>query len=310
MQQSILSSLFVVCLSANVFAQVAKPTAKPTAPVQPTPALLKMQLAKAKDIRLLVPFQKGGKWGFCDTNKVVVVPAGFEKADFFRGATAQVQLENEQYSLGKDGSLTPNTANPTTTDETAYGRAAAPKALKNVKGFDLDASGKRIANFAKKTYKEVFYLAYSKETFKEIRAKAYNAQGKGGVINEKGEIRVPFAYDYIESATLKNRIQYYVVGNAEKFGLLKADGKPALPLTYQRITVGANIPFILYQTNGKWGAWNFGLKPVLKAEYTNLEQGFGSKTNITDDTEFLPYLRAEKGAQTFFISKSGKMYTF
>jgi hypothetical protein len=92
--------------------------------------------------------------------------------------------------------------------------------------------------------------------------------------------------------------------------LLKTDGKPAMPLTYQKITVSTNTPFILYQTNGKWGAWNFALKPALKAEYTNLEQGFGSKTNAQDDTEFLPYLRAQKGAQTFFISKSGKMYNF
>ena len=303
MQKSIFLFL-LVCLSANTFAQAAKPVAS----AQPTPAQLKAQLAKAKDLRLLVPFLKGGKWGFCDTNKVVIVTPCFEKADFFRGETAQVQLENEAYSLAKNGVLTPNTALPTTTEEVIYGRAAAPKALKNVKGFDVDVSGKRIANYAKENYKDVFYLAYSKETFKENRAKAYNKDGKGGVINEKGEVRIPFQYDFIETAVANGKIQYYVVANADKYGLLKADGKPAMPLTNQKIAVNSNQPLILYQNNGKWGAWNFALKPVLKAEYTNLEHGFGPKAKPQDDNLFLPYLRVEKGAQTFFMSKSGKMY--
>jgi hypothetical protein len=304
--QVLFPSLFALSLSLTANAQT--PAAKPT---QPTPATLKTQLAKAKDVRLLVPFQKGSKWGFCDTNKVVIVPAGFQKADFFKGNSAEVQMENETYSLGKDGSLTPSTANPNSTEEIAYGRAAgATKALKNVKGFDLDASGKRINNYAKDSYKELFLLPFSKETYKESRAKAYNAQGKGGIINEKGEVRIPFQYDYIEAAVAKNKIQYYVVRNDSKFGLLKADGKPAMPLTYQKINTATSTPFILYQTADKWGAWNYGLKPVLKAEYSNLEQGFGSKTNLQDDNSFLPYLRAQKGTQMFFISASGKMYNF
>jgi hypothetical protein len=298
----LLSLALAGCLATTAFAQV------------PTPAQLKPQLAKAKDMRLLVPFEKDGKWGYCDTNKAIVVKPIFENAYFFQGDLAKVTADGKQFTLRKDGTMMPVEADADVVEEIAYGRAAAPKALVHSKGFDLDASGKRVSNFAHDLYKEVFFVSFSKETHGEGRAKAYRTDnGKAGVINESGKVCIPFEYDYINTIDHNSKIEYYIIEKNKKFGLLKATAKPtdkpAMPLSFENITKAEGMPFIIVKKGDRMTAWNMALRPALRDFYEEITPNHGSKTNATDDKMYLPYLRVKQGSKVFYVNASGKYFS-
>src|SRR5215470_6777971 len=51
----------------------------------------------------LIPYRKGDKWGFCDANKELIIPARYEEVYLFTDGLARVNLNGKYGFIDKSG---------------------------------------------------------------------------------------------------------------------------------------------------------------------------------------------------------------
>lgn len=99
--------------------------------------------------------------------------------------------------------------------------------------------------------------------------------GKFGIINEKGEILVPTAYEAIDYEYLNGKYIFYVKNNG-KWGVQTSDGKFLLPCEYE-LLVTSEGKFFKAKKGGKYGVLKITGQPVLDFKYTFISNGKESK---------------------------------
>ncbi len=90
---------------------------------------------------------------------------------------------------------------------------------------------------------------------------------KWGFVNTKGEIIIPFEYDFIIPST--NATAFVLKNN--KWGIIDATGKAITPIQYDRFSPNNN-KLIYVEQNGKWGAINQQGTLIIPIEYDSIKR--------------------------------------
>lgn len=126
----------------------------------------------------LIPYRKGDKWGYCDTNRVIKIPVVYEEAYPFIQGKALVNYKGRTCKINKRGRVVKRFRFKLFGSyDTDLIEIEAKKRLRG----KIDLAGKVIF---KPIYDEITKI--NNETYEVVR------KGKIGQINLKGEIVKPF----------------------------------------------------------------------------------------------------------------------
>jgi hypothetical protein len=64
-----------------------------------------MHTDSAHRVPVLVPYRKGNKWGFCDSNKNIVIPTVYDQAGVFEDGIAPVMMKGKQGFINTKGAV-------------------------------------------------------------------------------------------------------------------------------------------------------------------------------------------------------------
>lgn len=174
------------------------------------PALFS-QVTEISNLPDLIPYRKGNKWGFCDRNKKMVIPADFEEANLF-GVTpgpqflefsydfAYVKKDGGDYKITKSGVLI---------------RIGRMTRSYNSEGIVAGEGG---ISMIESVYKRKFR---DPKTGKVGLLGRYDAKGKFDTL-------IPARFDDIEPHVLKDSIDHVSIRENGKWGLMLASSQKVL----------------------------------------------------------------------------------
>lgn len=117
------------------------------------------------------------------------------------------------------------------------------------------------------------------------------SNGKYGITDKNGKIKIKVSYDDIEIADSKNKL--YIVKESSLYGMVNSDGKIILPSSFQSIGINGNNfeqnridnQYILVKElipvkfNGLWGFYNINGEKVTDFIFTDIGCTISSVTN-------------------------------
>ncbi|SNC76415.1 WG containing repeat-containing protein [Hymenobacter gelipurpurascens] len=183
----------------------------------------------------LVPFRQGSKWGYADRTRRLVLPLHYDEAGPFVGEIAWVR-QGQLYGYIDGG------GNPITPVQ--YTRAASfqqGRATVELQGetFDIDVSGHRLTEPA----------APAPEEEPLEQGDLVRNNGKVGFRFTVGSASVPAEYDEIR----ENYNGLLFVRQGAKWGIINGKGKLVQPLAYDAVRTSGNLVLPLVQRGGLWG---------------------------------------------------------
>ncbi len=148
---------------------------------------------------LLIPYRDGKKWGYCDKDGKVLIQPQWDAAELFTGNKAVVTIDTAQ-------------------DKWGNGKIVCI----------IDETGKYIIPPS---------FHWNGEWDRRGNLNAYGNDGKGGMIDTNGIVKIPFRYDR------GNNVRYHNCGNRlftsvlrnGKEGMVNESGVEVLPATYRVI---------------------------------------------------------------------------
>jgi len=179
----------------------------------------------------LVPYRKVNKWGYSDTNKVIIIKPIFDAAFFFEGSMANVILKGVGGHIDSNG--------------------------KFVKGYlyqgrityhqrPLTPDNKKAKRF------EAFKEQYdSLKYFDEYKRKVYK-NGKCGVIGTENNVLLKIEYDTIKAAG--NNM--YIIVKDGKYGFVDGSFKYIVPVQYDFVDKFNDQGYVFIMLNKRGGVVN------------------------------------------------------
>ncbi|GAB3549340.1 hypothetical protein GCM10027577_26860 [Spirosoma fluminis] len=143
----------------------------------------------------LIPYRQGRKWGYCDTNKKIIIPCRFDHVNLFHEGLAAVTINEKMGYIDQTGKLVipckfgiAGDFNKKGTAVVWYGRSdyAEPSARINQKGQVINEKYCQWTNST--TFEPKFFDGMA------LVSKEENGEAKYGFINEAGELVIPFAF--------------------------------------------------------------------------------------------------------------------
>lgn len=205
----------------------------------------------------LIPFLKGGKWGFCDRDKKLVIPAVFDDAYAF--GTVPLKAEKPRYP----------------TPDVAYVRKGKKEFWINSKGETRRITGEAVKEDLQRIY----------EVMEFIRESNYTSNGKQGYIM-KGGRAIPPIYDTV---SLLPNGDFYVELNG-KAGVMDSCKNWIVPMEFENI---AQVRFrdesypvysrgYKVMKDERWGLIVAG-KSVIPVQYKKIEHMFGDWYKVQNE---------------------------
>lgn len=168
----------------------------------------------------LIPYRKGDKWGFCTTDKKIVIDCKYEKVFPFIKGMASVRKDDKWGLVDKDGNKIFECIYD---NELNFFEGLAAAKISD-KMFFLDINGNVVIPFASN-------LHYGNFGMFNIGLAPICIDYKWGVINRSGCIIIPPLYDMIPVFSENTAI---VLKN-KKSGLIDIENKTILDFKYQRL---------------------------------------------------------------------------
>jgi len=132
----------------------------------------------------LIPYRKGDKWGFCDSNKKIVIELKYDETSPFSEGLASVELNGAYGYIDK------------------VGREITPIKYEYVSSFSEGLALVKLNDkwgFIDKTGREIIPIKYDDaHSFSEVLAHV-KLNGKHGLIDKTGREVIPIKYDYASS---------------------------------------------------------------------------------------------------------------
>lgn len=167
----------------------------------------------------LIPYRKGNKWGFCNTDKKIVIDCEFDKVEEFSEGAAVVKKFGKYGFVEINGKITSNglLRHFVILNSLKEGMASA--------AFDINKD-KRKWGFVNKNNTEIIEFGYDAVSdFCEGLARV-RINGKYGFIDKSNSIVIPFSYDNVHSFSGG----FANVRIGEKWGYIDKMGNEIIPV--------------------------------------------------------------------------------
>ncbi|MFA4931726.1 MAG: WG repeat-containing protein [Caldisericia bacterium] len=184
--------------------------------------VIRTRTGKEVEVTTLIPYRKGDKWGFCNSNKKVIIPTVYDGARPFSDGIAMVQTNGKFGCINKDGSMV---------IPAIYSHIDAFSEDLALVGLDgeyryLDKTGKTIIGLPSTCDSAGDFHDGRAWVMMRIEKKGY----KYGFIDKEGNFAVEPVYDrafdfYSGSA---------VVAVGQKYGVINTSGKRIVPVEYDQ----------------------------------------------------------------------------
>ncbi len=202
--------------------------------------------------QMLIPYRKGDKWGFCNTNKQIVIAPHYDDASPFSEGLAIVGLNGKSSYIDKTGKeVTPikyNYANN-------FSEGLAAVNLDGKWGY-IDKTGKEVIPF--KYDRGVFgYNDCFSEGFAPVIL-----DGKCGYIDKTGKEVIPFKYDYARPFS-EGLARVELNG---KYGFVDKNGREVIPIKYD-LVLWFSEGFAAVNLDGKCGYIDKTGKEIIPLKY-------------------------------------------
>lgn len=246
----------LLCLiSGTAYSQEETPIYKepeklPFKDAKPTQQNGKTGLLNTKTIELLIPFEydeiekisdafpyviakQQGKYGILNAKGKVIIPFNYQQLEFHN-------ISSKDYF-----------------EETLSANDFIFKARQN-----------GLSGFIDIHHKPVLAIEYDKLNFEKGHAFPASKGGKWGIIDLKGEVKVPFQYDEIEGIA-----NAYIVKQKDLKGIISKEGKTLLPNRYTAIdrfknSISKYTSYYLISDNSRKGIWDAKVQTLsIPAQY-------------------------------------------
>jgi serine/threonine protein kinase len=195
----------------------------------------------------LIPYRKGDKWGFCDSNKNIVIEVKYDFADSFREGLARVSLNDKCGHIDKTG------------------RETTPIMYDLVNSFSEGLAGVKLndkCGFIDKTGREIIPIKYDDvESFSEGLARV-SLNKKWGYIDKTGREITHIKYDGADSF---NESLAHVKLN-DKYGYIDKTGREIIPIKYDN-TYSFSEGLAGVTLNGKSGFVDKAGREIIPIKY-------------------------------------------
>ena len=215
----------------------------------------------------LVPFRRGNRWGYADHKRHLVLPLAYDEAGPFVNEVAWVR-QGTLFGYIDSGGNPVTPVHYTRASNFQLGRAHVEL---NGETFDIDSNGQKL-NTPSDPEPETDYLE---------QGDIVRRQGKVGFRFTAGSSTiVPTEYDEIQDLHHDGLL---AVRQGTKWGVLNAKGKLILPLAYDTIRATATNAFAypIVEQAGRFGYLDNEGKPMTKVQYTAAEPFIGEVARVT-----------------------------
>jgi hypothetical protein len=183
----------------------------------------------------LVPYRQGTRWGYADHSRHIVLPLRYDEAGPFVGEIAWVR-QGALYGYIDGGG---NPVTPIQYSRASCFRSGHATVELNGETFDIDLSGRRLEE-ATPPEPESEPLEHGDPVRKN---------GKVGFRFTVGTATVPPEYDEIR----ENYNGLLFVRQGGKWGVINSKGKLVQPVAYDAIQTKGNLVLPIVQSSGLWG---------------------------------------------------------
>jgi len=183
----------------------------------------------------LVPFRKGDKWGYADQRQRLVLPLQYDEAGPFVDGVAWVR-QGELFGYINSGGSLLTPLHFTKASNFHQGRATVGLGGET---FDINAGGQRLSTQPSPA-PEVDVLSLGHIT---------HQNGKLGYRFTVGDAVVPATYDEIQETT--NGL--LLVRQGPQWGVINGKGKLVLPLAYDAIRASSDVELPIVEQQGHFG---------------------------------------------------------
>ena len=215
----------------------------------------------------LVPFRRSNRWGYADHKRHLVLPLAYDEAGPFVNEVAWIRQGTLfGYIDGGGNPVTP--VQYTRANNFSQGRAHVEL---HGEIFDIDSNGQRLGTLSD-SEPETDYLQ---------QGDIVRRQGKVGFRFTAGSNTiVPTEYDEIQDLHHDGLL---AVRQSTKWGVLNAKGKLVLPLAYDAIRAAATNAFAypIVEQAGRFGYLDNEGKLMIQVKYTTAEPFVGEVARVT-----------------------------
>lgn len=207
------------------------------------------QYSDSYELPELIPYRNGKMWGFCDNNKIIIIPLKYSLAKIFSGNLAPVQQDNKWGMINKSGEVVIKPQ----FDEIKYcGENLWAVSLNNKWGY-LDDYGQYIT-------KIIYEIA---NDFNNGMA-SVKLNNQWGFIDKNGYEIIPFLFD--DSGSFKDGLA--AIKQNGKWGFINKENKITISIMYENI-LNFNEGLAPVKLKGKWGFINASGKIIIPFQYEN-----------------------------------------
>jgi hypothetical protein len=222
--------------------------------------------SRAQLIAKMIPYYKGGKWGYCDSKGTILIKPYWDSAGFFAEGRALVKMKKEDaYSyclIDENGDyIIPPTRN--WNGRWSGKNGAELNALQDGYCGMIDTNNNEIIHF---NY-DAPYIAYkfcSGFVYRPDVEKWYLFESKGrkqGVIDDHNKILVPFKYENVYFPFNGASYYFYVNNGPMHTGAVDTNGNEVIPPRYYDVTFqerelpeGGYLKYLWVRTSNNGGS--------------------------------------------------------
>lgn len=199
-------------------------------------------LGVAQTTPLLVPFRKGGLWGYSDTTGKMIIQPQFTEAGFFKQEDnlyfAEGKINGKKVIISSDGKFMED---DTPASNMHMGEMMVFDNGENYEKQDdpsLDRNGLHGFRFNRKTYTlvsspvyEIFYHFFNMDNCAFVSLKSTQ---KIGAVDKSGNILIPFEYEG-NVEVIGDKQQYVKLKKNGKYGIISLGNKQMVPFVWEKI---------------------------------------------------------------------------
>lgn len=193
--------------------------------VNPKDSVKRNEQYKTVDIKK----EDKGKWGYCDTSGVLVIPVQFSNTTFFNEGVAGVEINGKWGFINTSGKIV---VQPVYDKIGHFSQGLAVVAKNDLYGY-INLKGEEVIKLQyvnAKAFENGFALVWDKYT-----SKKYNKNSIGRIINLKGELVTDAKYD-IDDTFSNGLFSFWLPEGELLLGLMNTKGQMITPPIYNEIS--------------------------------------------------------------------------
>ncbi len=196
-----------------------------------------------------IPYYDNGKWGYCDSNKKVLIAPQWDDVEFFRNGRAKVGFREHAFDGNRHSCIIDTKGNYIIPPERYWTGVEIWE--------QLDAKRTTFKSPSQTSYEHILQSRFLRNAI-DTSLKTF------GIIDANNNIIIPLVYDNESNSEFfydkQTNKRYFLGARNRKYGLIDLDLKTVIPFEYDQMTMenvlvsGDTIVFFITVADNKYGA--------------------------------------------------------